>query len=206
MLLVQKLSRWSKPKAKKVKKGESLKRTTETECIHYSWVNQICMRFLKFLRCFIAKMVFLICLSISLKLIWGGVGEALCSRWFLSRHSLYRTAWTVSLRRVEGQCLTLISIQARRASQVWKRTGLYPSRLIDIFQIRSAYSHLRNTRGSPRGSRLSDYGFSSGSELPSEEDDNPNDEGDRYNKVVSKRIQKQLKGKAKARARGPQNL
>lgn len=65
---------------------------------------------------------------------------------------------------------------------------------------------LGSPRGSPRGSRLSDYGFSSGSELPSEEDDNPNDEWDRYIKVVSKRIQKQLKGKAKARARGPQNL
>lgn len=63
--------------------------------------------------------------------------------------------------------------------------------------------------GSPTGSpHLSDYGSSSGSELPSDEDDNPNDEGDKFINVVSRRIQKQLKskGKAKARARGPQNL
>ena len=66
---------------------------------------------------------------------------------------------------------------------------------------------LGSPRGSPRGSsHLSDYGFSSGSELPSEEDDNPNDEGDKFINVVSRRIQKQLKGKAKARARGPPNL
>nr|VDD52144.1 unnamed protein product [Brassica oleracea] len=48
--------------------------------------------------------------------------------------------------------------------------------------------------------------FWKASELPSEEDDNPNDEGDKFINVVSRRIQKQLKGKAKARARGPPNL
>lgn len=60
---------------------------------------------------------------------------------------------------------------------------------------------LGSPRGFPRGSsHLSDYGFSSASELPSEEDDNPNDEGDKFINVVSRRIQKQLKRKAKARA------
>ncbi|KAF8101199.1 hypothetical protein N665_0209s0055 [Sinapis alba] len=61
--------------------------------------------------------------------------------------------------------------------------------------------------GSPTGSpELSEEESSSGSELPSEDDDNPNDEGDKYIRVVSRKIQKQLKGKSKDRARGPLNL
>lgn len=121
----------------------------------------------------------------------------------------------------QRQVFTAMKSNQFNASSSGHRSLLVPQ--IGSSQGRSAVSHaalkdgslcvdlssvfLGSPTGSPRGSsHLSDYGFSSGSELPSEDDDNPNDAGDKFIDVVSKRIKKQLKGKAKARARGPSNL
>ena len=91
-VLIQKNKSGKQAQAKKkLKTGESLKADDLSKEImgsRYSCFNHKLIRCLNFLRCFLAKMTFLICLSISLKVTCGGVDVPLWSLWFLSRQIL----------------------------------------------------------------------------------------------------------------------